>query len=181
MIAPRNYSIVSAGALNRRKNTFLYEVGAYFQHYRFNLYGSGFEADAAAGKERFNCMGFIPSDHLIASAKGDFGLVWDGNSLDSCSGDFGEYLQYNNPHKTSLYIRCHLPVIIWEKAALADFVRTEGIGICIDSLKNLEKILDGLSTEEYEAMRQRTITVSDRLSKGRYFTEAVSEALNRIR
>ncbi len=180
-VAARTYSIVYAGALNRRKNTFLYEVGAYFHHYCFNLYGSGFETDAAVGKKQFNCMGFIPSDRLIASVRGDFGLVWDGNSLDGCSGDFGEYLQYNNPHKTSLYIRCHLPVIIWEKAALADFVKTEGIGICVDSLKNLEKKLDSLSDEEYEAMKRRTVAVSNRLSKGCYFTEAVNEAVNWFR
>lgn len=177
----QTYDIVYAGALNRRKNTFLYEVGAYFRRYRFNLYGSGFEPEVAAGKERFACMGFVPSDRLIASAKGDFGLVWDGNSLDSCSGDFGEYLQYNNPHKTSLYIRCHLPVIIWEKAALADFVKKEGVGICIDSLRNLEEKLGNLSAEEYKAMKRRTIAVSDRLGRGSYFTEAVSEAVNRLR
>lgn len=99
-------------------------------------------------------MGFVKSDDLIATAQGDFGLVWDGTSVSTCTGDFGEYLQYNNPHKTSLYIRCQLPVIIWNKAALADFVRENGIGICVDSLEELEKILNTLSEEEYAEMKK---------------------------
>lgn len=81
-------------------------------------------------------------------------MVWDGTSVSTCTGDFGEYLQYNNPHKTSLYIRCQLPVIIWKQAALADFVRENGIGICVDSLEELEKILNTLSEEEYAEMKK---------------------------
>ena len=52
----------------------------------------------------------------------NFGLVWDGTSLDGCNGRYGEYLKFNNPHKTSLYLSCGIPVIIWKEAALADFV-----------------------------------------------------------
>mgnify|MGYP007079152982 FL=1 len=99
----------------------MYEVGNYVHSYKFNLYGNGFDLEKAQGKEHFNCKGFVRSDELIATAEGDFGLVWDGFSVDACTGNFGEYLKYNNPHKTSLYIRCELPVIIWDQAALSDF------------------------------------------------------------
>lgn len=109
------YSVLYAGALNVRKNTFLYEVGEYIHSFSFNLYGNGFEIDKAKGKEHFKYMGFVKSDDLIATTQGDFGLVWDGFSASACTGNFGEYLQYNNPHKTSLYIRCELPVIIGRK------------------------------------------------------------------
>ena len=57
----------------------------------------------------------------------------------------GEYLQYNAPHKMSLYIRCGLPIIVWEKAGLAPFVKKNNVGICISSLTELEDILPKIS------------------------------------
>lgn len=169
------YRVVYAGALNPRKNTFLYEVGDYIHSYQFNLYGSGFELDKAKGKEHFDCKGFVCSDELISSVEGDFGLVWDGFSVDACTGNFGEYLKYNNPHKTSLYIRCELPVIIWDQAALADFIRSNGIGLCISSLSELDAILSALTPAQYAEMKQNIVEVSKRLSQGYYITKALSE------
>lgn len=171
--ADKPFEVVYAGALNRRKNTFLYEVGAYAHSFRFNLYGNGFEREMAAGKDRFCCKGFVRSDDLIATAEGDFGLVWDGLSIDACTGDFGEYLKYNNPHKTSLYIRCELPVIIWEQAALAEFVRMNDIGICIASLADLDGIFNALTLERYMEMKRNVRQLSERLRTGYYTKKAL--------
>lgn len=170
------YEVVYAGALNLRKNTFLYEVGAYVRSFRFNLYGNGFELEKAKGKEHFVCKGFVQSDELIATVQGDFGLVWDGSSIDACAGSFGEYLKYNNPHKTSLYIRCELPVIIWQQAALAEFVHANGIGICIASLAELDQALEALTSEQYVMMKQNVRQVSERLRTGYYIRKALEEA-----
>lgn len=170
------YHILYAGALNPRKNTFLYELGEYIHSFNLNLYGNGFEVGKAKGKEHFRCMGFVKSDDLIATAQGDFGLVWDGTSVSTCSGNFGEYLLYNNPHKTSLYLRCGLPVIIWSKAALADFVRRNGIGICIDSLQDLEEVLAGLKEEKYMEMKKRAEEIGRLLSEGYFVRKALLEA-----
>ena len=120
-------------------------------------------------------------DQLIATAQGDFGLVWDGHSLDGCMGDLGEYLQYNNPHKTSLYLRCGLPIIIWKRAALASFVEEHQVGLTIDSLRELDERLGSLSEEEYYAMRQRVATVSQRIAEGRYVQEAVKQAMETLK
>ena len=174
-IVHKPYEVVYAGALSLRKNTFLYEVGAYVHSFRFNLYGNGFELDKAQGKTRFVYKGFVRSDDLIATAQGDFGLVWDGFSVDACTGDFGEYLKYNNPHKTSLYIRCELPVIIWDQAALAAFVRNNGIGICVASLAELDSVLEGLTSEQYAVMKRNVAVISERLSAGYYIRKALSE------
>lgn len=173
----RPYSVLYAGALNLRKNTFLYEVGEYIRSFSFNLYGNGFEIDKAKGNEHFKYMGFVKSDGLIATAQGDFGLVWDGFSVYACTGNFGEYLQFNNPHKTSLYIRCELPVIIWSKAALANFVRENGIGICIDSLEDLEGILNSLSEEQYLKMKEKTAQIGKLLSEGHFTRKTLQEAI----
>ena len=34
-----------------------------------------------------------------------------------------DYLRINNPHKTSLYLACGIPIITWNKAAIAQYVR----------------------------------------------------------
>ena len=114
---------------------------------------------------------------MISSVRGDFGLVWDGDSYSTCIGNYGEYLQYNNPHKVSLYVRCHLPLIIWEKAALASFVKEEGIGICINSLEELDDVLSMLSSSDYQKMKENVGRISSRLSEGYYFRQALSDAI----
>lgn len=175
------YTIVYAGALNPRKNTFLYRWGGSISSYRVRLYGGGFDIRQAEGAGRFEAMGFVRSDELIANVQGDFGLVWDGTSLDGCTGDWGEYLKINNPHKTSLYIRCGLPVIIWREAALAPFVRNNGIGLCISSLRELDRILAEMTPKQYEAMRVNVEKVSRRMAEGHYFKTAIGKALGAMR
>ncbi len=169
-------TVVYVGALSIRKNKFLYDFGDSISNYRVNVYGNGFDADKASNPEAFTTMGFIQSDRLIETAQGHFGLVWDGNSLDACSGDFGEYMKFNNPHKTSLYLRCLMPIIIWNEAALAPFVRENGIGITINSLRELDEILAKITPEEYQQMRNNVKTICDRLSSGYYAKNALTEA-----
>lgn len=175
--AKKCYSITYAGALSPRKNSFLYQVGSKLNSTKIFLYGIGFDVEKANGAERFSCQNFVQSDELIATMKGDFGLIWDGDSTTTCSGNFGEYLRYNNPHKTSLYLRSGLPVIIWNKAALADFVRENKVGLCIDSLDELENILKQVSAEEYAAMKENAMQMQTKLQSGYYMKQALNTAL----
>lgn len=179
--APLPYTVVYAGALSQKKNAFLYKLGEYIDSYRFNLYGGGFNEDAIINKDSFTYKGFVPSDELIKSAEGHFGLVWDGDSVSTCSGASGEYMKYNNPHKTSLYIRCLLPVIVWDKAALAPFVKEHNIGICVNSLEKLDTILSSIGKAEYEKMRENVSAVSSKLTSGWYVTKALDEAVEYLK
>lgn len=171
------YVVLYAGALSEKKNSFLYKLGNYISNYRFSLYGGGFNVEMVKDhSEIFNYNGFVPSDQLITSAQGHFGLVWDGDSITENSGLLGEYLKYNNPHKTSLYIRCHLPIIIWGKAALAPFVEENKIGICVDSLEDLDRMLISISEEEYLEMRRNVISISEKMAKGWFILNAINQA-----
>lgn len=170
------FRIIYAGGLNRRKNTFLYEIGDYIHSYSFHLYGKGFEVESAKGAEHLHYRGFVPSDQLIANAQGDFGLVWDGTSVHTCSGNFGEYLRYNNPHKTSLYLRCGLPVIIWRQAALAPFIEAHQVGLCVDSLSELEEKLQALTPEKYATLRQNAHRMGQEIAKGHFIKQALKTA-----
>lgn len=170
------FRVIYAGGLSYKKNRFLYLVDEVISRWHFVLYGNGFEQEQIKNPDAFTYKGFTPSDELITNAEGDFGLVWDGESITTCSGTFGEYLKYNNPHKASLYIRCQLPVIIWKQAALASFVSENKIGICIDSLEELKDILPAISKEEYLEMKENTKEISRRLSTGYYSTKALKTA-----
>ena len=172
--------IVYAGQLAQRKNRFLYDFGHHIEGYTVNVYGKGFDKSHAAGPEKFSIKGFMLPDALIGAAEGDFGLVWDGDSVDSCCGNWGEYLMINTPHKVSLYIRCGLPIIIWRKAAMARFVEENGIGICVGSLRDIAGIYTRLTQAEYERMYENVQRVSRMMSEGRFFSRAIAEATSRI-
>lgn len=172
-IGQRPYAIAYAGALNPRKNRFLYQLEPCLHSLSFHLYGNGFEIDKVQHPERFTYHGFVDSDQLIATVQGDFGLVWDGDSITTCTGNFGEYLRYNNPHKASLYLRCHLPLIVWDESGLAPFVRDHHIGICLHSLEDLEATLSRITSDEYATLHAHVVQLSQALASGEMIQKAL--------
>ena len=172
-----SFSLVYAGALVMRKNSYLLELAHKAQHFTLHIYGN---SDGLPGIDKAPhavCYPFTPADEFIRSADGDFGLVWDGDSLETCQGDFGEYLRYNSPHKVSFYLRAGLPVIIWREAAVAPIIEHEGIGFTIGSIAELEQRLQGLTPAELEQMRKNVARVSARLASGQFFREALQRVL----
>lgn len=168
--------ILFVGALSSYHNDFLYKLGNSIpRSYEMVLYGSGFEPERLH-QGKVDYKGFVSSDDLIATAKGEYGVVWYGSSLEGGSGALGEYLQYNAPHKMSLYIRCGLPVIIWEKAGLASFVKKNNIGVCVSSLAELEDILPQINQEQYLEMKKNVLKIGERLSNGFYCSKAIQQA-----
>lgn len=107
--------------------------------------------------------------------EGDYGLVWDGAELNCCAGTVGEYLKYNNPHKVSLYIASEMPIIIWEKAALAKFVKDNNIGITVSSLYELPEVLSKVTKQEYQMYKYNLSRLSADVKNGKYLTEALSK------
>lgn len=166
--------ILFVGALSSFHSDFLYKLGCSSRSFDMVLYGNGFEPDKFKGL--VDCKGYIKSDDLIATAEGEYGLVWYGSSLKGGVGPEGEYLQYNAPHKLSLYIRCGLPIIIWKKAGLAPFVKENGIGICVSSLLELETALSEITQEYYGALKENVAKVNERISQGYYCLHAIRKA-----
>ena len=107
--------------------------------------------------------------------------MWYGPTLDYDENGFvGEYNRYNNPHKIALYIRAHKPVIIWEQAADADFIREKGVGITVDSLENIDKRLAMVSEDEYNQMLSNIDSVASEMAEGYYIKSAINRALQLI-
>ncbi len=173
--------VAYAGTLSPRKSAFLSSWGRVVDNYRVEVYGSGFDASAVAFPEKFTDNCFVAAPDLIAGMRGDYGLVWDGDSLDTCSGNFGEYLSLNTPHKISLYIRAGLPVAIWSGAAMAGFVRERGVGVVIDRLSDLNTALPQRDSEAYRSMLANVHKLAEQVSRGHFFCSACARALDALR
>lgn len=119
------------------------------------------------------CGIFRPDD--IAALQGSWGLVWDGESLDSCSGTWGEYLRIIAPHKFSLYIAAGIPVIVWDKSAMAKIVREKGIGLTVSSLNELEEKISVITDRQYNDMVKSVNVVSRNFIKGKYLMSLLAK------
>lgn len=170
--------IVFAGNMGT-KRSFIYDLdNVDDQHFTFYLYGVGFEPENVKNPKNTNLhyKGKFPANEVIDRIDGDFGLIWYGDSLDSCDGAIGQYLKYNNPHKLSLYILCGMPIVIWSKAAMAKFVTDNDIGITVDSLEDLPDAISKLTKQDIERMKAHATVLKDKLENGGYLSEALAKA-----
>ena len=173
-IQKQKNSIVFAGAL--QKSAFLEDLHIVpSSNINFHLYGA--VKPEIEYTEHIQYMGkFAPDD--VSSIVGDWGLLWDGNSIDSCGGNFGEYLKIIAPHKFSLYLASGLKIICWEHSAMASLVKERKLGIII---KNLSEIADKLSslTDEDRAIIEKNVTqMSNRIRTGEMCRNAISQIVS---
>jgi glycosyltransferase involved in cell wall biosynthesis len=143
---------------------------ASLEHLIFHLYGNGFVEE---NNYNLRYQGAFAPEELVDQIDGSFGLVWDGNELDTCSQGYGSYLRYNNPHKLSLYLAAGMPVIVWDQSALAQFVQEHQIGIAIDSLENLTAALEQLSPATYEGMMEQARNMALDIRKGKWLSDVL--------
>lgn len=114
-------------------------------------------------------------DELPEYLSGSFGLVWDGDSLDTNSGIFGEYTKYNNPHKVSLYLSCGLPVIVWKEAAIANFILENNLGIAISNINEIENVLTEMNDQYYVDMVRNVKDISLKIRDGFFIKNAINK------
>lgn len=170
--------LIIAGNLNRAKSSYLYKLIEQNPNYTLNLYGPSFDKDINLSENIYYLGSFSP-DELPNKLQGQFGLVWDGDSIETCSGNTGNYLRYNNPHKTSLYLAAGIPVLIWKEAAIAKFVEENNVGILIDNLQEIEEVLNNIPQEKLEEIEKNAKEVGLRLREGYYFKTAIEKCLDR--
>ena len=163
--------VVFAG--NLAKSEFLDElIGDVAKtHIRLILYGLLGDHHLDEHKNVMYNGVFRPED--TSTIRGGWGLIWDGPTIKSCIGDYGEYLRYNSSHKTSLYLACGMPIIVWEHSSLAHWVEEHHIGIVISSLRNLNNVIDNISNDEYWQMIQNARKVSQQLREGYFLKQAL--------
>ncbi len=172
-------SVAIAGNLAVGKCAYIYEI---MQHnddkkLQLQLFGVNYED---LGIKGMVYHGSFKPEELPTHLTGDFGLVWDGTSAATCAGNTGEYLKYNNPHKTSLYLASGMPVIVWKEAAMAGFVKDNGVGIVVESLYDIDKVISAVSDAEYLMMCENAKRIGARLREGYYFNCALQKCLQII-
>ena len=164
----KDQPMIVAGNLAQEKAGYLYALPA---EPAYNLYGVGFDESRALENETY--FGSFLPDELPAALEGGFGLVWDGDSAETCSGVFGEYLRYNNSHKASLYLASGFPLVVWKQSALSHFVLEKGCGIAVESLHDLKETIDNLSDADYQDLVDNAKRVGQEIRDGHYLKTAL--------
>ncbi len=170
--------IVISGNLNPQKSPYVYRLKDLKNKFSINLYGPNYEGEKE--NDNIHYLGSFPPDEIPSVIEGKFGLVWDGENLDTCEGGTGEYLKYNNPHKTSLYLVAGLPVIIWKKSAMAKFIEREKVGFTVNSLEEIKNKINSMPKEEYDETTENATAVSARLSSGYYLKKALASCEKKL-
>ena len=166
----KDQPIIVAGNLAQEKAGYLYQLPA---RPAYNLYGVGFDEKRALANETY--FGSFLPDELPAALEGGFGLVWDGDSAETCSGVFGEYLRYNNSHKASLYLAAGFPLVVWKQSALSHFVLENGCGIAVESLHDLSQAIEQLDDKDYQDLVEKTKYIGKKIRDGFFLTNALNK------
>ena len=166
----KNQPIIVAGNLAQEKAGYLYSLP---EDPAYNLYGVGFEESRALANETY--FGSFLPDELPAALEGGFGLVWDGDSAETCSGVFGEYLRYNNSHKASLYLAAGFPLVVWKQSALSHFVLENSCGIAVESLHDLSQAIAQLDDKDYQDLLVNAKRIGQKIRNGSYLTNALNK------
>lgn len=137
---------------------------------KFNLYGD--LNDKSQISQHIFYKGSFSPEKIIEELDNGFGLVWDGSKCEKISGNVGEYLRYNSPHKVSLYLTSGLPVIVWKQSAISEFVRENNVGIVIDSIEEIEHIINTMPEKKIQEILKNVNDMSIKLQNG-YYTKTV--------
>lgn len=162
--------IIIAGNLHPSKVGYLKELPGDVS---FNLYGVHYHGK---NNETVCYKGAFHPEILMEEMEGSFGLVWDGDSADTCTGIYGRYLRYNIPHKTSLYLASGIPVIIWKEAAMARFILENNCGLVVDKLADIKDVLEQVDEEQYNEMVEAACAIGEKLRAGFYTKRVIKEA-----
>ncbi len=165
--------IVYTGNLN--KAPFLRQLQDDKMKFKMNVYGL---LNNELEQEKIIYKGKFSPDELIKNIQGDIGLIWDGNCDESDENvGFKNYTKYNNPHKLSCYLAAGLPVIVWKKAAVADFVEKNNIGYAVS---NIYEIND-LDFSDYNEKRKNAEVISQKVRDGFYTKQVLNKVIEYIK
>lgn len=173
-------SIAIAGNLAVEKSGYIYQVtNQRNDGLKVQLYGVNYDETNKDGHLIYH--GSYRPEELPDRLKGDFGLVWDGNSAETCSGNTGEYLRYNNPHKTSLYLAAGIPVIVWKEAAITDFVVQNQVGFTVEKLEEIEPAIRTMGKAEYDRLASHAKETGQKIRSGFYTRQVLRKIEKYIR
>jgi hypothetical protein len=166
---PDIHSVVFAG--NIRKSDFV-ELLINNDIWNIKTFMYGVNNLEYPENSNFHYKGIFTSED-ISQIKGAWGLVWDGDSIETCSSNKGLYLRYNSSHKISLYLVAEKPVIVWSQSSLRYFVEEQGIGIVVDSLLDIPELLSGITETHYREYVENVKKISEKLRAGAFLSSCL--------
>ena len=170
----RDIKLVFAG--NLEKSHFLRQLDRVDWDKNVYLFLYGSWSDNVVINDRIFYKGkFSPNN--IEEVEGNWGLVWDGESINTCVGLYGNYLKINAPFKMSMYLAANLPVIVWGKSAMAEYVKLYNIGICIDSLNEIPNKIMSLTDMQINEIKHNVKCISEKIRCGGMLSEALGESI----
>jgi glycosyltransferase involved in cell wall biosynthesis len=174
-----SHTVVFAG--NLEKSGFLHHLGALQQQspdLTFLLYGPGWKK--TMDQPNVVYKGTLEPYLLPGALEGSYGLVWDGESVEDCTGSLGDYMAYISHHKLSLYLVAGIPVITAKKAASAYLVAQYQVGYAVNSLSEIEALINRTDENTYRQMVQNTRALAERISQGKCLGEAIDRLEKRM-
>ena len=81
-----------------------------------------------------------------------------------------------SPHKFSMYALCGMPVIVYSKSAMAEFVKENECGILINNLSEIPQKISSISKNQYIKYRRNISKVAVHISKGNFTKKAIRKA-----
>lgn len=166
--------VVYAGNLLKKKSPFLYELDNEKMNFEMNIYGVGVEE---IKNSKIKYKGKYLPDELPNHLEGNLGLVWDGNWDERDENErFKNYTKYNNPHKLSCYIAAELPVVVWKKSAIADFVKANDIGYIISNIYEINE----LDLSDYRKKLNNVKRIRKNVLEGKYMINVIKRILKEL-
>lgn len=164
-----------AYAGNIDKALFIKQLDSSKMNFEMNLYGV--KSDNLQINDKLHYIGKETPEKLPNLIDANLGLVWDGNIDSSDESDIlKNYTKYNNPHKVSCYLAAGIPVIVWSKSAIWNFVRDNNCGYAIDNIYDI----NNLDLSNYEEKRKNAIEISKKVRSGYYTKKAFNTAFEKL-
>jgi len=170
----KNPIVIYAGNLSKQKSPFIHQLDYKKMQFILNLYGVGIDKSL---NKKIKYMDKYTAQVLPNNLEGDLGLIWDGN-FDESDENIGmkNYTKYNNPHKLSCYMAAGIPVIVWKKSAICDFVLKNNIGYIISNIYDINK----LDFSDYDVKLSNVKKIQKNVRNGFYTEQVVNKVLKDI-
>ena len=125
-------------------------------------------------------LGRKPSDEIVSSLDGGFGIVVSENLIEKSNMNFVYYNQFNNPTKLSVYLAAGIPVIVPSKTYHAKLVREHGIGLVVDDLNEIDAVLAAMTAQDYQKMLDNIKGWQEAVSEGFFIKRAFFSMLRAL-
>ena len=168
----RPYKIIYAGALAKNRCSWIKDL-PHSDNIVYEFFGKNGEWINGLNRKDIEYKGFLSPDKLSKYASTDchFGIIVYDPA-------FIEYLKYVSTSKFSAYMVAGLPILYSSKYSyLSHLVNKYKVGLPISSFNEIPKIIDNLTEQEYNKIRNNCLKLGEKIRQGYFFKKAVSTAL----